>query len=319
MLSLLSIPQKAALGADPFAPTGFVVPILFGGLSSLCIAFAVLRFQEEQARRHRQRLESEQSRSGLERLLLQKRKLEALGRMAGGVAHDFNNILQAIMSSTDLLSAELAAGGASPAEIEAIKSAAQAGAELTRQLLEFGRTEPNERRRLQPETLVSRTVELLKRLLGEDIDLQIRLRPDLWPVRVDPTQFEQVLMNLALNGRDAMHGKGALKIQLGNVELDGVSCSICSERLYGDHVRLLVQDEGEGMDAITREQIFDPFFTTKELGRGTGLGLATVLGAVQQNQGHIVVDSAPDKGTSMEVFFPRTGVSTEDASGPADP
>jgi len=306
VLALLSVPQKAALGADPFVLRGFVVPILFGGISGVGVAYAVLRYQREYRRRYMQNLEAERNRRHFEKLLSERQKLEALGRLAGGVAHDFNNIVTGVLGYTDLLLVELEPDDPRRSHVEEIQRAGERAADLTKQLLAIGRKQAIRPRPLQPEKAVADTLGLLERVIGEGIDLQVTPHSDPWPICVDPTQFEQVLLNLALNGRDAMQGAGRLLIELENVELDAASCAICSEEFFGPHLKLSVRDEGEGMDGTTQAQIFDPFFTTKEPGRGTGLGLAIVLGAVQQNQAHLQVHSELDRGTTFEVFFPRT-------------
>lgn len=311
LLSLLSIPQKLALGAAPLAPEGFVVPILFGGLCGAALAYATFRYRREYYQRFRASLEAERERHRLEALLLQKQKLEAIGRLAGGIAHDFNNVLAVILGMSSLMIRRLGPDDPHLADLEEIHRAGELGASLTRQLLTL---EPTERAcpdRLLPQEVVQDALQFLDRATGQAVELQTKLPRDTWPILAEKTQFEQVLLNLVLNGRDALGGAGRVVIELANVEPEPrTSCAICSEFLSGPYVRLSVSDEGMGMDDETQARIFEPFFTTKELGRGTGLGLATVLGAVQQNNGHLRVKSAPGEGTTVEAFFRRAELPT---------
>ena len=234
---------------------------------------------------------------------LQAQRIEAIGRLAGGIAHDFNNLLAIILGNCHVALQEAAAAGARP-ELEEIKVAAERAAALTRQLMAFGR-----RQVLMPEvrpidTLVTATEKLLRRLLGGPIDLTVRLAPHAGTIKVDPAQFEQVLVNLALNARDAMPAGGQLTIETQAVELDEEYARHHPGVAPGSYVMLAVSDTGAGMDLEVQSHLFEPFFTTKEKGKGSGLGLATVYGIVRQTRGHIWFYSAVDHGTVFKVYFP---------------
>lgn len=238
-------------------------------------------------------------------------KMEAVGRLAGGIAHDFNNLLTVILSC-----AELIADGLSPDELnEEIKQIEQAGlraANLTKQLLAFSRQQVLDARVLDVNQNVARTETLLLRLLGATIELTILPANDLWNVKADSGQLDQIVMNLALNARDAMPDGGQLTIETANVQLDEEYAELHHGVLPGSYVLLAVTDTGAGMDRATQSRIFEPFFTTKELGKGTGLGLATVFGIVKQSGGHIWLYSELGSGTTFKVYFPRaSGAVTE--------
>jgi signal transduction histidine kinase/CheY-like chemotaxis protein len=238
--------------------------------------------------------------------LLQSQKMEAVGRLAGGVAHDFNNLLTVVLGCADLLRTRFAEGTPEREEIEDVRSAAESAADLTRQLLAFSRKQV-----MQPEVLdvndcVIRMGGILERVLGEDIDLVWKLTSVPHPVKFDPGQIEQVILNLAVNARDAMPEGGKLTIETANVELDEGYVAEHVDAQPGPHVMLAVSDTGVGMDPDTCRRVFEPFFTTKRLGRGTGLGLSTVHGIVQQGGGNIWVYSEPDRGTTFKVYLPRT-------------
>lgn len=242
----------------------------------------------------------------LEEQFRQAQKMEAIGRLAGGVSHDFNNLLGVIIGYSDLLLPTLPAGDLSRHRIEEIKKAGQRAASLTRQLLAFSRKQVLTPKVLDLNAVVGETSKMLLRLLGEDIELITRLSPALDYVKVDPTQIEQVIMNLAINSRDAMPQGGKLVIETANTELDqryGQQRHI--EVRPGNYVLLTVSDTGIGMDEKTQARIFEPFFTTKEMGKGTGLGLATVYGIIKQSGGYIWVYSEVGKGTTFKVYMPR--------------
>ena len=232
--------------------------------------------------------------------------MEAIGRLAGGVSHDFNNLLGVIIGYSDLLLPTLPPDDLSRHRIEEIKKAGQRAASLTRQLLAFSRKQVLTPKVLDLNAVVGETSKMLLRLLGEDIELITRLSPALDHVKVDPTQIEQVIMNLAINSRDAMPQGGKLVIETANTELDqryGQQRHI--EVRPGNYVLLTVSDTGIGMDEKTQARIFEPFFTTKEMGKGTGLGLATVYGIIKQSGGYIWVYSEVGKGTTFKVYMPR--------------
>lgn len=237
----------------------------------------------------------------LEEQLLQAQKLEAVGKLAGGVAHDFNNLLTVILSQSEIVGRRLS----DPLLKEAladVNDAAKRGAGLTRQLLAFARKQVVEPKTVDLNALVSDMMNLLRRLITESIELQFEPTPNLFPVRLDPSQFEQIVVNLAVNARDAMPTGGKLTITTANAT---VLPGELGEVGPGDWALLTIRDTGEGMDEEVRRHAFEPFFTTKERGRGTGLGLATVHGIVAQSDGRIAVTSEPGHGTTFHVWLPR--------------
>jgi PAS domain S-box-containing protein len=241
----------------------------------------------------------------LQRQLLRSQKMEAVGQLAGGVAHDFNNLLGVITGYAELLMRDLAAGSREQARAEEIKRASDRAAALTRQLLAFGR-----RQVLQPEVLdlnavVADVERMLRRLISEDIQIVMAPGAGLGRVRADAGQIEQVLMNLAVNARDAMPEGGRLVIETGNADVDAAYARANPDARPGPHVVLAVSDTGHGMDAKTASRIFEPFFTTKAEGKGTGLGLSTVYGIVRQSGGWVNVYSEPGRGTTFRVYLPR--------------
>jgi PAS domain S-box-containing protein len=244
-------------------------------------------------------------RKRLEEALLQSQKMEGIGRLAGGIAHDFNNLLTAIVGYAEFAEASLSPEDPVAADVEQIIRAANRAAELTSQLLAFARKQMIEPRVLNLNDLVLRMDKLLRRLIGEDVELIARPAPDLGLVKVDPGQFEQILINLAINARDAMPGGGKLTIETRNVFLGADDIRQYPEVIPGPHVLLAISDTGVGMNEVTRAHIFEPFFTTKELGKGTGLGLATCYGIVKQAGGHIWISSEPERGATFKIFLPR--------------
>ena len=243
-------------------------------------------------------------RKSLEAQLQQAAKMEAVGRLAGGVAHDFNNLLTIINGYTDLLHDRLASDTEASTYLNEIQNAGERAAGLTRQLLAFSRRQVLTPRVLDLNEVVSNLGNMLTRLIGEHIELRTTLKPSLWQVKADPGQIDQVIMNLAVNARDAMPTGGKLTIETNNVELDEVYPVTHPTVKPGPHVMLSVSDNGVGMTAGTRARIFEPFFTTKEQGKGTGLGLATVYGIVKQSEGSIWVYSEPMQGTVFKIYFP---------------
>jgi PAS domain S-box-containing protein len=238
--------------------------------------------------------------------LRQAQKLEAVGRLAAGVAHDFNNLLTVVQGRTQLLEYLLPAGSALRSHAEVIEEAVARGVTLTRQLLAFSRKQELQPRVLDVNAVIGEFRKILGRLLGEDVELIVELAPDLGRVVADPGQLEQVILNLAVNARDAMPDGGRLTIATAEVEVDAATAANRTDARPGPHVRLTVTDIGCGMEPETLARIFEPFFTTKEPGKGTGLGLATVYGIVRQSGGFVSVESAPGSGTTFHVYLPRT-------------
>jgi two-component system cell cycle sensor histidine kinase/response regulator CckA len=241
----------------------------------------------------------------LEAQLQQSQKMEAVGRLAGGVAHDFNNILTVILTYADILFTNQDMSEEARHDIAQVSAAADRATQLTRQLLAFSRKQVLHPTVLELNGIVGDMQSMLSRVIQEDVRLETRLGANVGAVKVDRNQVEQVLMNLAVNARDAMPNGGSLIIETANVELDEAYAAMHSGSETGPHVVLTVSDTGEGMDAATRDRIFEPFFTTKGPGKGTGLGLATVYGIVQQSGGSIYVYSEPGRGTTFKVYFPR--------------
>ncbi|OGG56641.1 MAG: hypothetical protein A3F84_08440 [Candidatus Handelsmanbacteria bacterium RIFCSPLOWO2_12_FULL_64_10] len=244
-------------------------------------------------------------RKRLEEQLRQAQKMEAVGRLAGGIAHDFNNLLQVIMGFSEFLLTRLAPGDPSRREVEEIYKAGERAASLTRQLLAFGRRQVLRPKALDLNALVSDMGRMLRRLISEDVDLVTVLRPGLGRVKADPGQIEQVIVNLAVNARDAMSEGGKLTVETENVSLDEAYVREHPDASPGLHVRLTVSDTGCGIDPEIRPHLFEPFFTTKEAGKGTGLGLATVYWIVTQSGGHISVASEPGEGSTFSIYLPR--------------
>lgn len=252
-----------------------------------------------------ERKRAEDEKQKLKDELAQVQKMESVGRLAGGVAHDFNNMLTVILGNVEL--ALKTAGPTHPLapNLEGVRNAATRSADLTRQLLAFARKQPITPKVLDLNTAVDRMLEIVRRLVGEDIDLAWVPGRGLWQIRIDPAQIDQILMNLAANARDAITGNGKFRIATTNLTADEAYCAANPDVIPNEYVMLTVSDSGSGMDEKTLANIFEPFFTTKNVGKGTGLGLAMVYGIVKQNDGTITVRSELGKGTTFTMYFPR--------------
>jgi PAS domain S-box-containing protein len=252
-----------------------------------------------------ERKQAEAEKAKLEAQFQQAQKMESVGRLAGGVAHDFNNMLQVILANTDMALGEIPPDSPLRESLQEVRNCAGRSADLTRQLLAFARRQTIAPAVLDLNETVGSMLKLLRRLIGDDIDLTWLPAQGLGLVKMDPTQVDQILANLCVNARDAIEGVGKVTIETANIVFDAAYCADHPGYVAGEYVRLTVSDNGCGMDKTTLPQIFEPFFTTKGLGEGTGLGLATVYGIVKQNHGFISVYSEPGHGTTFTLYLPR--------------
>lgn len=275
---------------------------------------AVIAFATDVSERKR----SEAERENLQTQLQQAQKMESIGRLAGGVAHDFNNMLQAILGNTTL-ALEEAPSGPIAEYLHEIRRSADRSADLTRQLLAFASRQTVSPRVIDLNDTIGGMLKMLRRLIGEDIQLQWVPGADVWPVKMDPSQVDQILANLAVNARDAIKGVGTVTIETRNVTCAETHAGDYGGCVAGEYAVLVVRDTGCGMDAETKAHIFEPFYTTKEHGKGVGLGLATVFGIVKQNRGCIRVDSEPGKGTTFTIGIPRTELTPTPSSAETPP
>ncbi len=267
----------------------------------------IIALQREQANRER-----------LEEQLRMAHKMESVGRLAGGIAHDFNNMLGVILGYTEMTLDEVDEHEPMYAALRGIQQAAERSAELTRQLLAFARKQTIAPKVLDLNETLESMLSMLRRLIGENIDLAWLPGKNLGQIKMDPTQIDQIAVNLCVNARDAVNrGSGKVTIETGNVVLDKEYCSKNVGAVPGEYVRLVVRDNGCGMDPATITHLFEPFFTTKKMGEGTGLGLATVYGIVKQNEGFINVESKLGGGTTFRVYFPRHFATLERQVEPA--
>jgi signal transduction histidine kinase len=294
-----------SLGLDAFEPRHFSaeeVTLAWSAADQVAGALARARLNEQ-----RQRLEAQYR---------QAQKMEAVGRLTAGIAHDFNNLLTAINGFAELTRHQLMPDDPLREMVEKVLHSGQRAADLVRQLLAFSRKQIIEPQVLDPNTVVSEMDKMLRRVIGEDIELRTTLEPDVWPIKVDHAQIGQVIANLAVNARDAMPEGGQLTIETANVVLAEENMPGQLELEPGDYVVLVVSDTGTGMNDEVLSHLFEPFFTTKEPGKGTGLGLATVYGVVRQSGGDIRVRSEENEGTTFEIYLPRVEAVVRAPSGP---
>jgi PAS domain S-box-containing protein len=265
--------------------------------------------------------QAESDREKLQEQLTQAQKMESVGRLAGGVAHDFNNMLTVIQGFTQAAMDQMDPSDPVYRNLKEVSQAAKRSADLTRQLLTFARKQIIDPKVIDLNKTVRQMMEMLQRLMGENIQVTWHPETDLWPVKMDPSQIDQILANLCVNARDAIDGIGKITIETGMKTFDRVYCNHHPGFSPGDYVLLVFTDNGCGMDKKTMDNLFEPFFTTKDLGRGTGLGLATVYGIVKQNNGFIHVSSEKGKGTTFQIYLPRHLPEPEDHASeiPADP
>ncbi len=252
-----------------------------------------------------ERKKAEQERETLQNQFSQMQKLDSIGRLAGGVAHDFNNMLSVIIGHSELMLEEMGPDHPLRADLNEMYKAARHSSELTRQLLAFARKQAVEPRVLDINETVEGMLKMIRRLIGEDIHLEWKPGSSLWAVRIDPSQMDQILANLCVNARDAMPQGGTITIRTENAFVDEEQCTRHADYVAGEFVRLEIGDDGCGMDAETLKHLFEPFYTTKQAGQGTGLGLATVYGVVKQNEGFVSVYSEPGQGSVFRIHFPR--------------
>ena len=252
-----------------------------------------------------ERMCAEKEKEALQEQLLQTQKMESVGTLAGGVAHDFNNILTSILGHTDLAMMHSSSSTRIHADLKAIEKSALHAAGLTRQLLAFARRQPVAPKVLDLNYRVSGLLEIIKPLVGGYIDLVWMPGKGLWPVKIDPSQIDQLLVNLCVNAKDAIPGVGKVTIETENTTFDDAYCAVHQGFISGEYVMLAVSDDGSGMSKEVIDRLFEPFFTTKEVGKGTGLGLATIYGIVKQNDGFMNVCSEPGNGSTFKVYLPR--------------
>ena len=265
--------------------------------------------------------QTDEEKGKLQDQLLQSQKMDSVGRLAGGVAHDFNNMLGVIIGHVDLAIDKIDTGQPLLADLTEIRKAAARSADLTRQLLAFTRKQTVVPKVLDLNEAVTNMLKMLQRMIGEDIHLNWLPGLDLWPIKMDPSQIDQILANLCVNARDAIAGVGKVTIETENISFDEDYCADHAGFVPGAYVLLTVSDDGCGMDKETLDKIFEPFFTTKRVGKGTGLGLPTVYGIVKQNDGFIHVYSEPDKGTTFRIYLLRHMGKAEQVrrEGPQEP
>ncbi len=284
---------------------GVITVISRQPLANCHLAESILQLVAIRAAGEFERRQTETEKALLQSQLMQAQKMESIGRLAGGVAHDFNNMLGVILGHVEMAQELVEPAGQLFEDLDEIKKAARRSADLTRQLLAFARKQTISPRVLDLNETVEGLLKMLRRLIGEDVDLVWLPGQGLGPVKIDPTQVDQILANLTVNARDAIDGVGRITIETANAVLDEEYCAEHNGSVPGSYVMLSIGDDGCGMDRSVQEHIFEPFFTTKEIGQGTGLGLATTYGIVKQNSGFINVRSAPGQGSIFRIYLPR--------------
>jgi len=311
--TLEALGEYLATGRGPLSGKQFELIAVRGDGTEFPVELTVARVGAESTRAMTGFVRDISERRQLEEQLRQSQKLEAIGRLASGVAHDVNNVLMSIMGSADLILMDAKDGDPIHAETEEIKLSVQRGASLTRQLLAFSRRQATQSKIFMLRDATSGMETMLRRLIGPEIDLQIARSSDVM-VKADPAQIEQVILNLCVNARDAMPEGGRLSVTVDEVELNDWAAGLIGEEARpGHYARLSVSDTGTGMSEATRAKLFEPFFTTKEQGKGTGLGLSIVYGIVKQSGGHITVASEPGRGATFLIYLP---IATVDAPAP---
>ncbi len=286
-------------------PVGLIAVISRKPMKNPSLVQSMLKLVAERSVGELERLNAAEEKAKLEIQLQQNQKLESIGRLAGGVAHDFNNMLCVIMGHAEMALDKINPNDSVYNDLKEIATAAQRSAELTRQLLAFARKQTIAPKQLDLNQTISGMLKMLKRLIGEEIDLNWQSEAELWSILMDTSQIDQILANLCVNARDAITGVGAIIIEAANCKFSEKYCANNNGYLQGEFVRLSVKDSGCGMNLETMEHIFEPFFTTKAINEGTGLGLSTVYGAVKQNNGFIIVNSEEGHGTTFNIYLPR--------------
>lgn len=309
-----SVERAFQTGATDFISKPVHWPVLLQRVRRLLSAKRL----SETLQQERQRAERE--RESYEYRLRQAHKMEAIGRLAGGIAHDFNNILTAIIGYADLATEMAAKNDAEKIKkyLSEISRAGDRARGLIRQMLDYSRQGSHRQEVVAVQSLVTEVATLLKSILPSSVAITLKSGAELLYVLVDPVRLHQLIMNLCINARDAMEGKGEIKITIEALQVDELLCSSCVKHFSGDYVKIAVSDTGSGIDPAILAKIFDPFFTTKEVGRGTGMGLAVVHGIVHQHEGHIIVTSTPGSGSCFDLYLPRIEPLSEESDQVGD-
>jgi PAS domain S-box-containing protein len=286
-------------------PIGLIAVIKRSQFDNQAMIENILKLVSGRAASEMERIDAEQDKIKLEAQLRQAMKMESIGRLAGGVAHDFNNMLQAILGNAELALNDISADSPLKENLEEIQKCANRSADLTRQLLAFARKQTIMPRVLDLNETLTGMLKMLYRLIGEDVELNWVLNAKIWQVNMDPSQIDQIMANLCINARDSIAGVGKLTIETKNCIVDEKFCEHNESGIPGEYVSISISDNGCGIKKELLNDIFEPFFTTKGVGKGTGLGLSTVLGIIQQNHGFITIDSEVGEGSTFTVYFPR--------------